>query len=78
MHMTSRKELCGRAKNALHEAFHRMKPDVTFDKSGYVRKVEDHILPGIESSDFEDDYRKGGGGELKKRSGQFTPLQPLL
>jgi hypothetical protein len=44
-----------------------MNPKVVFDKSGYVRNVEDNILPGIDGSDFERDYRKGDGNELKKK-----------
>lgn len=52
---------------ALRKAFERCKPDVKLDPRGYMRSVQDNLLPDVNQKDFIHELRAGAGEELKRK-----------
>lgn len=53
-----------RAKLALTEAWHRVRPTVAIDHQGYVPALEDNLISDVTSSMFLEELSRGDGGEL--------------
>ena len=53
------------ALRALRDAFERANPLIEVDPKGYVRNINENLLPTARLADFEDDLRAGDGNELK-------------
>lgn len=50
---------------ALRTRFTTLRPDLEISSSGYVSKIEDNLLPGVEARHFAEDFGSGGGRELE-------------
>ena len=56
-----------RFRSALARALKQTRPDIEVDERGYVKRVEDNLLPGIKREDFADDLDAGAGSELESK-----------
>ncbi len=57
----------GGAITALRSRFSALRPDLEVSPSGYVARVEDNLLPGVEARQFVEDLAAGDGRELKSK-----------
>jgi hypothetical protein len=62
---TARVGIAVRARWALSEALHRVRPDAALDAKGYVVRLEDNLLPGIARANIEGAFGAGAGQELE-------------
>jgi hypothetical protein len=57
--------LAVRARRALGDALHRIRPGAALDTKGYVIQLGDNLLPGIARTDIEAAFGAGAGQELE-------------
>jgi Restriction Endonuclease associating with ARP len=57
----------GAAITALRRRFAALRPDLEVSPSGYVSRVEDNLLPGVEARQFVEDLPAGNGRELESK-----------
>ena len=58
----------GGAITALRSRFSALRPDLEVSPSGYVARVEDNLLPGVEARQFVEDLRPGTGVSSNRSS----------
>jgi hypothetical protein len=54
-----------RVRRALGEALKQARPDAALDANGYVVRLEDNLLPGINRGEIEEAFGAGAGQELE-------------
>lgn len=55
------------AYRALAGGFRLTRPNTTISEDGYVKSIDDNLLPGVSRAQFEADLKKGDGNELEAK-----------
>lgn len=59
-----------RARRGLAEVLVRTRSDVQVDPAGYVGRIEDNLIPGVDRELFWQEFEAGAGQELTERTGR--------